>query len=124
MFFSRPAGHKFVNRGDPDSYDYDANDFIIDGMWHDLDISSIIPKNAKLVLLRIRFKAIETSKFFEFRTNNQVYINNIVSLYTTVTNIFVCGDVFVTPDSNGIIDYCITTNTTATINVCIAGWFV
>ena len=41
----------YVDRGDPAAYDFAIGDLTIDGAWHDLDLSSIIPIAAKGVYL-------------------------------------------------------------------------
>ena len=43
MFFSRPAGDKFVDRGIISDYDFDEGSLTQDGAYHDLDLSAIIP---------------------------------------------------------------------------------
>jgi len=45
----KPPG--FEDRGDPAVYDYDKNDLTKDGAWHDLDLSGIVPENAKAVFI-------------------------------------------------------------------------
>ena len=39
----------FVDRGDPASYDFVKTDLTIDGAWHDLDLSAIVPAGAAAV---------------------------------------------------------------------------
>jgi len=49
MFFSRKPGLRYVDRGDPADIDFNNNDLILDDTWHELDLSAVIPTNAKLV---------------------------------------------------------------------------
>ncbi|MBA7636956.1 hypothetical protein ES703_44584 [subsurface metagenome] len=41
----------FVDRGDPDAYDYDKEDLVTDGTWQDMDLSAIVSEKAKAVFI-------------------------------------------------------------------------
>jgi len=41
----------FIDRGDPADYDYAKEDLTIDGDWHDMDLSGIVPVGAKAVFI-------------------------------------------------------------------------
>lgn len=45
------VGLKYVNRGDVAEPDFDIEDLIVDGAYHDLDLPSFVPLSAKLVQL-------------------------------------------------------------------------
>ena len=47
----------FVDRGDPAAVDFVDTDLTIDGAWHTLNLSAIIPKVAKSILLKSRVQA-------------------------------------------------------------------
>lgn len=49
---NQTTGEQFVDRGDPASVDFDETDLTLDSTWRTLDLSSIIPSDATLVLLR------------------------------------------------------------------------
>lgn len=124
MFFSRPAGHKFVHRGNPDGYDWTAGDFTVDSGFHDLDLSGIIPVNTKLVLLRAKFKSAEIGKFFELQRKGDYYHVNMFSLFSIVSNQWSCGDCLIQSDADRLIEYAITTGSSPTINLMVGGWWV
>lgn len=47
----------YVDRGDPAAVDYIKTDLTIDGAWHILDLSGIIPAAAKGVHLKTRLQS-------------------------------------------------------------------
>lgn len=118
------AGVKFVHSGNPDGYDYTTEDFTINSMFHDLDLTDKIPENTKLVLLRVRFKSATLVNFLEFQRKGDYYHTNVSSLYSLVANKFTCGDMWVQPDENRVIEYAVSIGSDPVINVCIGGWFV
>jgi len=58
MFFSKPAGHRLVDIGDIADAQFDAEDFTIDGNWHTLDISSVVPAGVDLVRVNLDLTAV------------------------------------------------------------------
>lgn len=47
------ASFEYVDRGDSTNWDFVQTDFIQDGVWHDLDLSSIIPEGTRVVHLLV-----------------------------------------------------------------------
>ena len=48
-----PSGGGYVYRGDPAAVDFAVGDLTTDEAWHTLDLSSIVPANAKAVHLAV-----------------------------------------------------------------------
>jgi hypothetical protein len=44
---------KIIDRGDPVSADFSSGDFTLDGTWRNLDISSVVPSWASVVVFRV-----------------------------------------------------------------------
>lgn len=124
MFFSRRAGHKYVDRGDIETVDYLITDFTKDGAWHDLDLSSKIPVNAVMVYMLVAIKSNTVNHFVKFRTNGFVNAFNLVSFYTQVIDVYNYINVFIKPDVNGIIEYKSTIDETGELAVTILGWLI
>lgn len=124
MFAIQPAGHRYVNRGDPAVQDFLQTDFIIDGNWHPLDISSFIPKGAVLALIRLNHRNEEANIGMDLRTHGNVNIHNKTANHTFVIHIYNGQDALVTPDKNGVIDYMVQVGTSPSIVMSIGGWWI
>jgi len=124
MFFSKRAGHRFVDRGDPDAYDFIVGNLFTDGGWHDLDLSSIIPKTSKLVILRVVAVIATADKYFEFKKKGVTNNKNTSCGYISVASIPCTLDVSVAPNNNGVIEYIFAGGTWLAVNITVAGWFI
>ena len=87
MFALIPAGHQLVNRGDPDSVDFNKTQLIQDGGIYELDLSSIVPNNAFAVCLRVSVCTVspDIGKGIVFRKKGNSNWYNIFSSYANVT---------------------------------------
>lgn len=66
----------FVDRGDPAAWDYAKEDLTIDGAWHDLDLSAIVPEKAKAVFIAGHLQGAAVDWAIRFRKNGNT--NEIV----------------------------------------------
>lgn len=123
MFFSKPAGIQWFDRGDVSDSDYETEDFTDDDDYHDLDLSSIVGAGKRLVLLRVGLNENAGGKECRFRTKGFSGHYNLSSRYTQVADKTVDGDVWVQTDSNGVIQYLFTTATWSVIYLIVRGWF-
>ena len=124
MFFSRPAGVRYVDRGDIVDIDFNVPDYTRDGLWHDLDLSGIIDKGTKLVLIRMGIKCNAAGKWIKFRQKGYENNANVAMLFTQVSLKDFDADILVRPDINGVIQYCIEPDTWGSLTTVIRGWFV
>jgi hypothetical protein len=120
---SRPVG--IVYRDEVHAFDFTVTNFIIDGTWRDLDLSSIIPFGAKGVLIRSAFNTSQSGSILGFRKNG--FTNTFSCSYSSV---LVAGGVnraesIVGVDSDRKIEY-LTTNghTYSSLNLVVLGWFI
>jgi hypothetical protein len=113
----------FVDRGDPASYDFTTGSFTTNGVWHDLDLSSIVPAGAKAVLLHVYFYDTAAGSTLAVRKNGNS--NNISASYfiTQVPNISVEFEAICPLDDGRIIEYYGTNKTFSSINFGVKGWF-
>jgi len=124
MFFSRPAGVKFVDRGDSESYDFITTDFIRDGTWREKDLSGIVPKNAVAVVLFMLLNANAANASMSFRKNGNTNVYNIQQVYTQVVDQLATYQVLIPLKSEAKVDYNASVDTWAVLYVAINGWFV
>lgn len=127
FFFKNPvipaAGISFTDRGDPESDDFEFTDLIIDGQWHDLDLSSIVGTAKTLVCVRLYFNTTEASKFGKLRTKGNINSFNIVLGYTSVAGQSFPYDGWVVTDTTGKVEYNFTADLIGTIGITVAHYF-
>lgn len=114
----------FVDRGDPLSHDYALGDFTKDGAWHDLNLSSIIPENAKGVALHVIGLANTTNASITLRKNGNTNDVNVSRLITVVAHEFHTADMIVALDTNRIIEYRITPVVWLALSATVKGWWL
>jgi len=99
-------GMIYVDRGDPANFDFDANDFVTDGInWYELDLSSIVPSNAKRVEFNMIINHTVADKDFQFRQKGNVNTKNRCFRYLQVANQAMGWEGAVPIGSDGIIEY-------------------
>lgn len=121
------VGDKYIDRGDATGYDFTHPDFTQDNAWHELDLSSIIPEEAKGQLIHIsalyKHETV-TGGWIEIRENGNVNAYNVRTMQILVTNItHYDPDVWVMCDSDGKIEYKTSgVNALTSIQLTIVGW--
>jgi len=84
MFLAHKPGLKYVNRAEQSDYDYDKDTLTVDGYWHVLDLSAIVPANAKVVLLRVGVGYDMRGKFIRISKAGQT---NVYSCFEVTTQV-------------------------------------
>lgn len=114
----------FFDRGDPASYDFSGDNFIIDGSWHTWDLSSIVPPNARLITFQIRLLCTNSGTQIQFRKNGN--LNSFVYARTAI--IVADMNQHFAPrcacDSGRKIQYRITGSGWSKIEGNVTGWFL
>ena len=125
MIISRHVtpGLQYVNRGDPAAADFTTGTLTADGAWHTLDISAIVPVNAKLVVLRMRAANSAASRTMRVSKVGNVNAFACASMTTNVANIAVEQTTII--DCSGQhIQYWLTSATWADLGLTVLGWFL
>ena len=112
------------DRGDAAAFDFGVGDFVQDNAWRDLDLSPIVPENARAVCLRLVIRATVIDTPINFRTKGNVNPFNVTRTTCSVANVKNSVDVIVYPDADRVIEYKILLNVFPLINVCVAGWWL
>jgi len=121
VLYKRPS---FVDRGDPTAFDFTLADFTTDFVWHDLDLSALVPPGAMAAVLKLSIITTNTQKIVYFRKNGNVQPYNVSFLAIQVANTWIGGDLIVALDTERKVQYKIHAATWTAINAIIAGWFV
>jgi len=124
MFFSRRAGHKYVRRSEPLTTDFNQDVLTQDNVWHNLDLSGIIPKNTQLILLRGVCKDAVFTTGIEIRYPDIVSNLNITELRSITPGNKTIADLWVTPNPAGVVQYRIQESGWDDIDLTVGGWFV
>lgn len=113
----------YFDRGDPTAYDFKVTDLFCDDTWRNLDLSAIVPANAKAVALVVRLEDNLVGKRIRFRKKGNTDVYNDSEVRTQVANIPMPADVIVAVDTDRKIQYR-TDNTSFTrIDIVIKGWW-
>ena len=123
MFFSRPAGHTWYSRNDPVNEDFAQGVFTKDGTWYDLDLSGIIGKGVKLVMLGVYALTVGNTGGFHVRTNGNANEQNVSACYTQADSFNYGRDMWVVTDADGKIEYKAENVTWVGLDVTVRGWF-
>lgn len=113
---------KYVDRGDPENYDFVKEDLITDQTWHDLDLSSIVPAGIRLVHLRIRL-ATPSLAGFQFRRKGNTNAVNAAVVKTQVANVYYYKDVIIPCGLDRIVQYLANNVPWTTLDIAVRGWF-
>jgi len=124
MFFSRPAGDKYVNRGDCPEYDFTLADLITRDEWTCLDLSSVVGSGIKLVHIICQIWRQTTAGAILLRPHSFSGSKNIVDFCNANTLWLVAASDFVETDKDGCLDYYLYGGLAyTTLNLTIKGWF-
>jgi len=113
----------FVDRGDPAVYDYDKEDLTIDGAWHDMNLSTIVPEKAKAVFLVAHLMGNDIDWAIMFRKKGNV--NEVVhgGMETIRANVERHRSSIVALDNNRVIQYKADNEPWATLSLAVKGWW-
>lgn len=67
--------------GDKTDWDFELSDFTIDNSWHDLNLSSVIPTNAKFIFCRVKTKIFQSVEIYtkKYGNSNEYNITKLSS---------------------------------------------
>jgi len=113
----------YVDRGDPSAYDYDKTDLTIDGVWNDLDLSSIVPAGAKAVLIAGHVEAASIGYTIKFRRKANTNEVNHAEMQTLRAGALRHRSAIVCLDTDRNIEYKADNQTWTTLSLTVRGWW-
>ena len=113
----------FVDRGDPADYDYAKEDLTIDGAWHDMNLSAIIPEKAKAVFIIGHLEGNAVDWHIRFRKNGNVNEVAHGGMETLRANVERHRSSVVALDDNRIIEYNVDNQAWTTLDLAVKGWW-
>lgn len=114
----------YFNRGDNTPNDFTTGDFTLDGAWHDLDLSGIVPEDSKCVNLKVNVRASIVDNRFDIRQNGNVNTANLLSVWTQVKDRRIGGVFPVNVDSARIVEYRGTAGNWTLVFINVNGWWL
>lgn len=115
---------KYINRGDPAAYDFLTPFFVMDGLWHDLDLSGIVPAAAAnhLVDLRVLIADTFVGRSILIREKGNVNDINATEIWTQEAGEANDVDTEVMLDANRVLEYKMLW-TVSVVQVVVRGWW-
>lgn len=103
--------------------DFTVDDLVIDGDWHTLDLSGIIPQGVKAVYVQLLVKATEVGKIIRLRKDSSAG-----TLSTCVGRTIVANELLNIPVEMGVtpeqtLDYWIESSTWSNFSWRIRSWY-
>lgn len=124
MFFLKGIGLRFVDRGDPDTHDFRVEAFTTDNTWRELNLSSIVPKNAVNVLFGCSVYVSEADAIIRFRKKGNTYNITARNILYPDPNKYVYNTFLLSLGSDRIIEYIATDDTWHTIDLNVLAWWI
>lgn len=126
MFFSKalPTVDKYVNRGDPDKYDFYTGDFERDAQLHDLDLSGIVPIGVKAIHFSVLITNTSANRWIWFREKGNVNAHNRAFARTQAANTEFSLNDILTVSTDRKIEYCVQGVSMTKIEFLVRGWFI
>jgi len=113
----------YVDRGDPSSYDYAKEDLTIDGAWHDMDLSGIVPAGAKAVFIIGHLQGNGADWTIMFRKKGNVNEVNHGGMETLRANVERHRSSIIALDTNRVIQYKVDNQAWTTLDLAVRGWW-
>lgn len=124
MFFTKQRGVKLVNRGDPESADFTKVDLTTDGNWHELDMSSVIPKGAIAAVLAVRVLDDGVGNSLTIRPKAHSYPYHRFRNYQDTINQASSEQGIVFFDTDRAIEYLGSNVEFTSIEITVIGWWI
>lgn len=114
----------FVDRGDPAAPDFTDVNFIQDDAWHEIDLSAIVPDNAKAVILTAVTLSDTATSSFTLRKNGNVNDTSVSRILTPLANTAFVADLTCPISTNRKLDYNAQNVTWHVLTLTVKGWIL
>lgn len=113
---------RFQDRGDLADYDWTTGDFTKDGSWHDLDCSSIVPADAKVIVFRLLLNTSAVADYsFSMRKKGKTGLADF-QVFTHVAGRNQAAIARIPCSTDRIVQYLASNTTWTTLSVAVIGW--
>lgn len=115
---------RFVDRGDPVTWDFTLSNFITDGNWNDLDLSAIVPAGAIAVALHVQLNDDTLATKILIAKKGLINFVNLAICRIIVAAVTEDLDIITFLDSNRKLTYNATNTTWTALSVVVKGWWI
>lgn len=113
----------YTDRGDPAAYDYTKEGLTIDGAWHDLDLSAIVPVCAKAVLLKTLLRSAGVGDKIRYRLKGNINEINVCGCEALRANVDRTRLGITSIDTNRVMQYNADNVAWTTLSIVVRGWW-
>ncbi|KKM89899.1 hypothetical protein LCGC14_1243990 [marine sediment metagenome] len=113
----------YVYRGDPATGDFALVDMTVDGAWHELDLSAIVPSNARAVNLIISGVNAAAYQTFTIKKNGQTNNFNVGGVITPAAGVAGFGNSVISIGSDRKLEYNFNNTTWTGFMLTVMGWW-
>ena len=124
MFFSRPAGLNYIDRGDIGEEDFTLVDFTVDDAYHDLTLPDIVPLNAKMVHLKVYGEGTTVNESIRVAPYGYTLLYGTQTLKLQVANVSIERAINIPLFGNRKIKYRVSNNGWVSLEIQILGWWI
>jgi len=126
MFLLSKRGNKYIHRVPPTAADFNKNSFTWDGNDHELDISSIVPANAKLVHISVEIVTTASANYIGFTSVDDSEDWFMMKTRTQVANISIVSNFMVALSTPQTLKYYakLYEGSVTGVEVMILGWWI
>jgi len=119
-----PLYSRYVDRGDPDTIDWEVGDLITDNTWRDLDLGAKgVPANATAVYIRVAIQDDAVNSYMQFRKDGNTNAIAKSDIWTQVANSVMIGNMVVGV-TNQTIEYKGSNLAFLIIQITVVGWWL
>ena len=118
------ASMTYVTRAVLEDYDYEHTDLDTDAAWHDLDLTGIIPVEAKVVFIHVKLRAATVGSFIGFKPAGDSAHYGQMQAHINVANKDIHGYFTIPLRGTGIVQYQASNVTWTFLRTIITGWLV
>lgn len=117
------GAHLYVDRGDPDAYDFGEADIPFDSDFHDLDLSAIVPVGTIAAKLTMRFLPLDVNTYVYLRKKGNTNLLSRAVLRAPAAEVITEGDLIVALNSNRLAES-YSTGMVMYLYATITGWWI
>jgi hypothetical protein len=113
----------YFDRGDTSAWDFTIGDLTVDGDWHEIDLSSIVPDGATAVSLKVNIRNTTFERKFELRKsgNSDEYCSCVI--WSQVANVRIGAVYPVSCSTDRKVDYRFVGGGWNLCNIQVNGWW-
>jgi hypothetical protein len=116
--------HSFIDRGDPAAYDFTKANLTLDGYYHDLDLSAIVPAEARAVLLRTRIRSTTVNAYIRLKKKGNVNDYNVSQSIQYLASAYISAELTQPIGTDGLLELWGSSEPWNNVDIVVKGWWL